>query len=110
VEVNTLTVTVPPHRLWDVHFEADLAEELLKSVGYNETPITLPPVQMGALPSHEENVRVRTSELFVAEGFYEIFTDSFYSPRMRERLGIAEGDPLWEHVDVLNSQEGDYAM
>ncbi|HJQ40763.1 MAG TPA: phenylalanine--tRNA ligase subunit beta [Thermoanaerobaculia bacterium] len=109
-EVNKLTVTVPPRRLWDVHFEADLQEELLKSVGYNETDVSLPRVEMGALPSHRDNVLAKTSELLVAEGFYEIFTDSFYSPKMRERLGVAEGDPLWEHVDVLNSQEGDYAM
>jgi phenylalanyl-tRNA synthetase beta chain len=109
-EVNKLTVTVPPRRLWDVHFEADLQEELLKSVGYNETVVSLPRVEMGALPSHRENVFARIAEVLVAEGFYEIFTDSFYSPKMRERLGVAEGDPLWEHVDVLNSQEGDYAM
>ena len=111
VEVaKPLHVTVPPHRLWDVHFEADLAEELLKSIGYNETVITLPHVEMGALPSHQEEVLARTSEVLVAEGFYEIFTDSFYSPKIRERLGVAEGDPLWQHVDLLNSQEGDYAM
>ncbi len=109
-EVNKLTVTVPPRRLWDVHFEADLQEELLKSVGYNETVVSLPRVEMGALPSHRDNVFAKTAELLVAEGFYEIFTDSFYSPKMRERLGVTEGDPLWEHVDVLNSQEGDYAM
>jgi phenylalanyl-tRNA synthetase beta chain len=109
-EVDKLTVTVPPRRLWDVHFEADLQEELLKSVGYNETVVSLPRVEMGALPSHRDNVFARTAEMLVAEGFYEIFTDSFYSPKMRERLGVAEGDPLWAHVDVLNSQEGDYAM
>lgn len=107
---TAMMVQVPPRRLWDVHFEADLQEELLKSVGYNNTVINLPPVEMGALPSHREDVLARTAELLVAEGFYEIFTDSFYSPKMRERLGVAEGDPLWAHVDVLNSQEGDYAM
>jgi len=37
-----------------VQFEADLAEELLKSAGYNSTPATLPRVEMGALPSHPE--------------------------------------------------------
>ena len=109
-EVNTLTVTVPPHRLWDVHFEADLAEELLKSVGYNNTPITLPHVEMGALPSHAENVAERVNEVLVAEGFYEIFTDSFYSPQQRDRLGVTEGDPLWPHVELQNSQERSYSL
>jgi phenylalanyl-tRNA synthetase beta chain len=107
---DTLDVIVPPHRLWDVHFEADLAEELAKSVGYNNTVVTLPRVTMGALPSHEENVAARVNETLVAEGFYEIFTNSFYSPRMRERLGITEGDPLWPHVEMQNSIEKDYGL
>jgi phenylalanyl-tRNA synthetase beta chain len=109
-DVDTLTVTVPPHRLWDVHFEADLAEELLKSVGYNNTPITLPPVDMGALPSHAENVAERVNEVLVAEGFYEIFTDSFYGRQQRDRLGLTESDPLWAHVEMQNSIERNYAL
>ncbi|HEV7765175.1 MAG TPA: phenylalanine--tRNA ligase subunit beta [Thermoanaerobaculia bacterium] len=107
---NTLIVTVPPRRLWDVNFEADIAEELLKSVGYNNTPITLPTVQMGALPSHVENVGERVNEVLVAEGFYEIFTDSFYGRGVRERLGITEGDPLWPHVEMQNSIERNYSL
>jgi phenylalanyl-tRNA synthetase beta chain len=107
---DTLIVTVPPRRLWDVHFEADIAEELLKSVGYNNTPITLPTVQMGALPSHAENVEERVNEVLVAEGFYEIFTDSFYGRGVRDRLGITEGDPLWHHVEMQNSIERNYSL
>jgi phenylalanyl-tRNA synthetase beta chain len=107
---ETLTVTVPPRRLWDVHFEADIAEELLKSVGYNNTPITLPTVKMGALPSHAENVAERVNEGLVAEGFYEIFTDSFYGRGIRERLGISESDPLWAHVEMQNSIERNYSL
>lgn len=109
-EQSSLKVTVPPHRLWDVHFEADLAEEILKSVGYNATPITLPHVQMGALPSHEEHVQERVSQVLVAEGFYEIFTDSFYGRGMRERLGLDENDPLWPHVETQNSIEKNYSL
>ena len=105
-----LPVIVPPRRLWDVHFEADLAEELLTSVGYNNTPITLPHVQMGALPSHAENIAERVNEVLVAEGFYEIFTDSFYGRSVRERLGIAESDPLWPHVEMQNSIERNYSL
>lgn len=107
---ETLRVTVPPSRIWDVHFEDDLAEELLKSVGYNATTVSLPHVSMGALPSHAEDVKERVSELLVAEGFYEIFTDSFYSRRTRERLGLDESDPLWAHVETQNSIEKDYSL
>src|SRR5687767_15053264 len=107
---QTLRAIVPPHRLWDVHFEADLAEELVKSVGYNETVVTLPHVEMGALPSHEENVVARVNEVLVAEGFYEIFTDSFYGRGTRDRLGVVEGDPLWPHVEMQNSIEKNYSL
>ncbi|HEX7830905.1 MAG TPA: phenylalanine--tRNA ligase beta subunit-related protein, partial [Thermoanaerobaculia bacterium] len=109
-EVNTLTVTVPPHRLWDVNFDADLAEELLKSVGYNATPITLPSVSMGALPSHAENVAELVNEVLVAEGFFEIFTDSFYGRGVRDRLGLTEDDPLYAHVEMQNSIERNYSL
>jgi phenylalanyl-tRNA synthetase beta chain len=105
-----LHVIVPPHRLWDIFYEADLAEELLKSVGYNNTVVTLPHVEMGALPSHAENVVDRVSELLVAEGFYEIFSDSFYGRRTRERLGLTEADALWAHVETQNSIEKDYSL
>ena len=105
-----LFVTVPPHRLWDVAFEADIAEELLKSVGYNATPVTLPRVSMGALPSHTEYVAARASDLLVSEGFYEIFTDSFYGRGMRERLGMTVDDALWAHVETQNSIEKNYSL
>ena len=110
VDETKLTVQVPPHRLWDVHFEADLAEEVLKSVGYNATAITLPHVEMGALPSHAENVAERVNEILVAEGFYEIFTDSFYGRGLRDKLGLAEDDPLWAHVEMQNSIERNYSL
>ncbi|MGN6187151.1 MAG: hypothetical protein ACTHQM_26235, partial [Thermoanaerobaculia bacterium] len=95
---------------WDVNFEADLAEELLKSVGYNATPITLPRVDMGALPSHAENVATIVNDVLVAEGFFEIFTDSFYGRGVREKLGLDESDPLFAHVEMQNSIERSYSL
>ena len=107
---ESLLVRVPPHRLWDVQFDADLSEELVKSVGYNETVVTLPHVEMGALPSHAEGVVATVNEVLVAEGFYEIFTDSFYSRKTREQLGLEEGGPLWEHVETQNAIERNYSL
>ena len=109
-DAKAFVTIVPPHRLWDVHFEADIAEELLKSVGYNATVVTLPHVSMGALPSHQETVIARTSECLVSEGFYEIFSDSFYGRGMRDRLGVSEGEVLWPHVETQNSIEKNYSL
>jgi phenylalanyl-tRNA synthetase beta chain len=52
-DADKLLVSVPSWRIWDVAFAADLYEELAKSIGYNATPIALPPVRMGATPSLE---------------------------------------------------------
>jgi phenylalanyl-tRNA synthetase beta chain len=107
---NTVLVRVPPHRLWDVEFVADLYEELAKSVGYNETPAYTPQVDMGAVPSPAEQVKQRVESLLVGHGFYEVFTDGFYGRDMRHRAGIQEGHPLWAHVETQNALERSYAL
>jgi phenylalanyl-tRNA synthetase beta chain len=65
---------------------------------------------MGALPSHAENVAELVNEVLVAEGFFEIFTDSFYGRGVRDRLGLTEDDPLYAHVEMQNSIERNYSL
>jgi phenylalanyl-tRNA synthetase beta chain len=104
-------VKVPPHRLWDVEFAADLYEELAKSIGYNSTPQSIPPVGMGALPSAAEQAWERTEEVLLGQGFYEVITDGFYSRELRARLGAGQEDhPLFAHVQTLNSLERGYSL
>ena len=108
---DDLVLKVPPHRLWDVEFAADLYEELAKSVGYNNTPAEIPPVGMGALPSAAELACERVEEALLGQGFYEVITDGFYGRDMRDRLGAAsEEHPLHAHVSTLNSLERGYSM
>jgi phenylalanyl-tRNA synthetase beta chain len=107
---NTLLVRVPPHRLWDVEYPADLVEELAKSIGYNATPSHLPPVDMGALPSPAEEARDVVEQVLVGHGYFEVFTDGFYGRDVREKLGIAESHPLWAHVETLNSLDRGYSL
>lgn len=104
------TVHVPPHRLWDVEFAADLYEEIAKSIGYNNTPIGLPPVDMGAEPSREEIVRDTVADVLVGQGFYEVITDGFHGSQQREKLGFTEGHPLWAHVETANAIERAYSQ
>ncbi|NCG18282.1 MAG: hypothetical protein GWP91_04620, partial [Rhodobacterales bacterium] len=111
-EINgdSLYVRVPPHRLWDVAFPQDLYEELAKAIGYNQTPITLPPVSKGAVPSDHELRKRRTEEVLLSNGFYEVFTDGFYGNHMREQLGLTEDDALWKHVQTANALERSYGL
>ncbi len=107
---NTLLVRVPPHRLWDVEFAADIAEELAKSIGYNQTPQRLPPVDRGALPTPPEQAKAKVDNLLVASGFFEVFTDGFYGREVREKLGLTPNHLLWNHVETLNSIDRGYSL
>ena len=105
-----VSVRVPPHRLWDVEFPADLYEEIAKSIGYDNTPVGLPPVDMGALPSAMEIVQDRLAEVWVNAGFYEVVTDGFYSRALVEQLGLPEGHPLLDHVETANALDRAYSL
>ncbi|MEN0066345.1 MAG: phenylalanine--tRNA ligase subunit beta [Myxococcota bacterium] len=107
---ETLEVDVPSWRLPDVHHEADLLEELAKSIGYDQTPIELPPVQMGAQPSDWELRRDRVEQALLGQGFYEVFTDGFYGRKVFEQLGIAEDHPLFAHVETQNALDRAYSL
>lgn len=109
-EAGALQVRVPPHRLWDVESVADLYEELAKSIGYNATPATLPPVDMGAQPLPREEHKRRAEEILLGQGFYELFTDGFYAREMREKLGLSPAHPLWPHVEIQNALDRGYAL
>lgn len=107
---RTLQVTVPPHRLWDVHYPQDLYEELAKSIGYNETPIALPPVDMGTVPCARTTRKRQAEEVLIGAGFFEVFTDGFYGRDVRDRLCLDPEHPLWTHVKTANAIERGYAF
>ncbi|MEM7264262.1 MAG: hypothetical protein AAF488_19915 [Planctomycetota bacterium] len=107
---NALEVRVPAHRLWDVELEADLVEEIAKSVGYNDTPTSLPAVDMGALPSHSEVTRESVEEVLLGHGFFEVITDGFYGRSVRDQLGFDESHPLWTHVETQNALDRAYSL
>ena len=105
-----LSVIVPPHRVWDVEFPADLYEELAKSIGYNDTPSTLPPVDMGALPTAADVMKQRVEDVLLGAGFYEVFTNGFHGTALRDRLGISEDHALWSHVQTTNALDRGYGL
>ncbi|TVQ91066.1 MAG: phenylalanine--tRNA ligase subunit beta [Deltaproteobacteria bacterium] len=107
---NLVLVEVPPHRLWDVEDAADLYEELARSIGYNETPEHLPPVELGSLPSLPEQRKLLTSQILVGHGFYEVVVDGFHARELVERLPLPLGHPLAAHVQTLNALDRGYGL
>jgi phenylalanyl-tRNA synthetase beta chain len=107
---TTLLVRVPGHRRWDVETTFDLYEELAKSIGYNQTPERLPPIDLGAVPSTLEKNRQLVDQALVAAGFFEIFTDGFYGRDLLERAGVGAGHPLAAHVETANALDRGYSL
>jgi phenylalanyl-tRNA synthetase beta chain len=49
-------------------------------------------------------------DVLVAAGFYEVYTDGFYSRQIPERLGQSEGSPLFAHVETVNSLDNAFSL
>lgn len=107
---DTLTVTVPTWRWPDVEHAADVLEDLAKSVGYDQTPIELPVVGLGSLPSPWEERRDRIEEVLLGDGFFEVFTDGFYGRKVVELLDLSEEHPLFAHVETQNALDRAYSL
>jgi phenylalanyl-tRNA synthetase beta chain len=107
---GALSFKVPPHRLWDVESEEDLFEEVARSVGFNDLPEGLPPVGLGARPSPADVMLGVAEDVLVGAGFFEVYTDGFYSRQIPERLGQTEGSPLFAHVETVNSLDNSFSL
>lgn len=95
----------PSWRVWDIRGEkADLIEELCRSIGYNALPSKLPPVILGAKETSAEMRKSEINSYMVHNGFFEVITDSMYSPRH------ANAAPNKDHIALENSVEGGYAF
>lgn len=107
---NNYLVSVPTHRMWDVLVVNDLYEEIARGVGYNSMPSSLPSATGSVQPSANLKRKEEVEALLTREGFYEVFTDGFYSEAHRTKMGIKEGYPLWDHVGIVNGGDRAYAL
>ena len=101
-------VSVPPYRV-DVLQEADIAEEILRIYGFNNIELseTVSADYLASFPSKDTNNFRRTiGEFLVANGFYEIWTNSLtnYSYQQKHKLTF-KGDPV-EILNKLSEEQG----
>lgn len=99
---DSLTV-IPPDFRQDVDGEADLSEEALRVYGYDRIPDTLlrGETESGGSSAARRQFD-RTSALLTGQGFSEIMTFSFISPKEADRLGLAPDDPRRRMVEIRN--------
>ncbi len=97
---------VPPYRV-DVMREADVIEEVLRIYGYDNIPL---PAKMNApLPVggnvRLENVRNECASYLVANGFYEVMSNSLYrSSAFEDTTHLAKiKNPLSQDLDIMRA-------
>jgi phenylalanyl-tRNA synthetase beta chain len=108
------TFRVPSHRV-DVSREVDLIEEVLRHVGYDRVPFTLPPFRTGARPRQAWEAGLeRLRGALVGAGYHQHVSYSFGDPRQAEPWATSLGadvpgrtltltNPLSEALSVMRT-------
>jgi phenylalanyl-tRNA synthetase beta chain len=94
---------VPPSFRPDITREVDLAEEVVRLVGYDRVPVTSPRADASAamLDPHLRS-RLEVKGFLQGAGFFEIITYSFVSIDSLRKLRLPAEDPRLDPVRVLN--------
>ncbi|MDR2267203.1 MAG: phenylalanine--tRNA ligase subunit beta [Christensenellaceae bacterium] len=96
-------VTVPYHRE-DVTCVNDIAEELIRLYGYDKIPDA--PIETWRLAKGCRSDALKATDklknVLIAKGCFEILTYSFTSPKVFDKLNIAEGDVLRNAIRIQN--------
>lgn len=102
VDAEKGTVTAPTFRP-DIIGEADVAEEVARFYGYDKIPTTLLSGEATAGKiSEKQEVVNKINTLLTSQGLYEIYTYTFVSPTMLDKLCIPENSSLRNTVKISN--------
>ncbi|HHV17386.1 MAG TPA: phenylalanine--tRNA ligase subunit beta [Thermoanaerobacterales bacterium] len=101
---------VPTFRL-DMTEEADIIEEIGRMYGYDRLPITLPEgnVTHGKLNTYQKYVN-DIKDVLVYNGYSEIYTYSFVSPRVFNSINAPDDSSLRQVVTLLNPLGEDHSI
>ena len=101
VDGTTLTVTPPTWRS-DLTDPYDLAEEVLRIVGYDKVPSVLPAAPAGRGLSTAQRLRRRTGHVLAGAGLIEVKTFPFAGPADWDKLGLVPDDARRRQVMLEN--------
>ena len=110
LDPETNEIVAPTFRQ-DINCVADVAEEVARFFGYDKIPTTLPTGEAttGKLPF---KLRIEQVARDIAEycGFSEGMTYSFESPKVFDKLRLAQDSPLRQAITISNPLGEDYSM
>jgi phenylalanyl-tRNA synthetase beta chain len=103
---------VPPSFRLDIECEADIAEEVARFHGYNSIKATMPAGGASVIEgrSKAQKIKDEIEGICLASGMFEIYTFSFASPDIFDKLGLAEDDYRRKSVKIRNPLGEDYSI
>ena len=101
VEVDGDVIKVPSFRP-DLNLMADIAEEVGRSYGYNEIPITAFKTSTQGGYSPEMKLETKAGTLCRGLGYSEIITYSFVSPAIFDQIRLPAESPLRNAMRIQN--------
>ena len=93
---------VPPSWRADLTDPADLVEEVIRLIGYDNVPSRLPIAAVGHGLTPSQRMRRRVGTMLAARGGVEVLSYPFVSDAELDALRIAEGDPRRSDVRLAN--------
>ncbi len=107
---ETLVVRPPSFR-GDVTREVDLAEEVVRVMGYDRVPVTTPKGEVVSVePNPHLECRGELKSALQAMGFFELITYSFISLDSLRRLGYPDDDARLRPVRIKNPLSEELAV
>ena len=102
VDTDKMTVTPPSFRP-DLEGEADIAEEVARFYGYDKIPTTLLSGEATCgMKNDRQKAQDAIGESLNAQGMYEIYTYTFVSPSIFDKLNIPSDSDLRNTVKITN--------
>lgn len=102
---------VPPLFRPDIIREVDLAEEIVRLVGYDKVPVTAPQAAVEAA-SFDPHLRARQEVKYLLQGagFFEVLNYSFISEESIKKLHLPANDPKLNPVRLMNPLSEEQAV
>ena len=101
IPVEGDTIHVPSFRP-DLNLTADIAEEIGRSYGYNEIPITEFKTSTQGGYTTEMQLETKAGSLCRGLGYSEIITYSFVSPAVFDQIRLGKDSPLRNALKIQN--------
>ncbi|HPQ45723.1 MAG TPA: phenylalanine--tRNA ligase subunit beta [Clostridia bacterium] len=111
IEMDGDYAVVPSFRP-DLVSEADLAEEVARFYGYNNIAATMPAGDGSTQGkrSYEQGLRDMVENVCLSAGLYEVYTYSFTSPSVFDKLRLPPDSPLRKTVVIRRPLGEDYSV